>query len=213
MPAVAPADGVLRPETPVAEAFPDLATVQFAAAPSRGVERPPSDLDFDDDGFGDFAGTERLGQARVLAGPLAPPGQSSKRSVRYGLLTGAALLLALLALVPLLLLRSDPEEMTSTPKVPAAGGPQGGDVQVELAAPTDLTDKVELTWRATRELDFAVVIAAEGEKARVLLAERNHTMTVDVEPGRKYCFLVQASDGDQVYESDPVPLRGASCRK
>jgi hypothetical protein len=38
-------------------------------------------------------------------------------------------------------------------------------------------------------------------------------MTVDVEPGRKYCFLVQATDGDEVYESEPQPLRGATCRK
>ena len=104
--------------------------------------------------------------------------------------------------------------MSTTPKLPAAGGSgPGGAVTVELAEPTDLSDKVELTWRATRDLDFAVVIAAEGESTKVLLAERNHTMTVDVEPDRKYCFMVQATDGDRVYESKPQPLRGASCRK
>jgi hypothetical protein len=165
-----------------------------------------------DDGFGDDFGTAR--RATVLAGPLAPPEQPNRRLIRYDLLAGAALVLALLALVPLLLLRGDPEEMSSTPQVPAAGGADSaGEVTVELAEPTDLTDEVQLSWKATRELDFAVVVAAEGEKTRVLLAERNHSITVDVEPGLKYCFMIQASDGDRVYESEPQPLRGATCQK
>jgi hypothetical protein len=165
-----------------------------------------------EDGFGDdFGGVRR---AAVLAGPLTPPEQPGRRLIRYDLLAGVALLLALLALVPLLLLRGDPDEMSSTPRVPSAGGGgSAGEVTVELAQPTDLTDKVQLSWKATRELDFAVVVAAEGEETRVLLADRNHSMTVDIEPGLKYCFLVQASDGDRVYESDPQPLRGATCRK
>jgi len=165
-----------------------------------------------DDGFGDdFGGVRR---ATVLAGPLAPPDQPGRRLIRYDLLAGAALLLALLALVPLLLLRGDPDEISSTPRVPPAGGADpAGQVTVELAEPTDLSDKVRLNWKATRDLDFAVVVAAEGESAQVLLAERNHSMTVEVEPGRKYCFMIQASDGDRVYESEPQPLRGATCRK
>lgn len=162
---------------------------------------------FDFDTFGDDFGK----RATVLAGP--PPDQPSRRLIRYDLLAGAALLLALLALVPLLLLRGDPDEISSTPKLPAAGGTGATDVTVELAEPTDLTDKVQLSWKATRDLDFAVVVAAEGEKARVLLAERSNSMTIEVEPGLKYCFMIQASDGDQVYESEPQPLRGASCRK
>jgi hypothetical protein len=150
----------------------------------------------------------------LLAGPLAPPDQPGRRLIRYDLLAGAALVLALLALVPLLLLRGDPDEMSTSPTLPAAGGSgAAGGVTVELAEPTDLSDKVQLSWKSTRELDFAVVVAAEGEKTKVLLAERNHSMTIDVEPDRKYCFMIQASDGDRVYESKPQPLRGASCRK
>jgi len=184
-------------------------TVEFSAPRRFGSGR--GELDFDD-GFGDdFGGARR---ATVLAGPLAPPDQPTRRLIRYDLLAGAALLLALLALVPLLLLRDDPDEMSSTPRVPPAGGADpGGRVTVELAEPTDLTDKVQLTWKATRDLDFAVVVAAEGESTQVLLAERNHSMTVQVEPGRRYCFMVQASDGDRVYESEPRPVRGATCRK
>jgi hypothetical protein len=135
----------------------------------------------------------------VLAGP--PPQRRNRRTIRYDLLAAAALILALLVLVPLLLLRRHPDTL------PPAG------VTVELAAPTDLTDKVRLTWTASRDLDFTVVVVAEGEGTRVLLAERNHSMTVGVEPGTKYCFVVQASDGARVYESEPQPLRGATCQK
>lgn len=190
-----------------------LATIEFPLPRPPGVVLGGSrrDLEFDD-GFGDDFGNAR--RATVLAGPLTPPEQPHRRLVRYDLLAGIALVLALLALVPLLLLRSDPDEMSSTPKLPTAGGADpAGDVTVELAQPTDLTDKVRLDWKATRDLDFAVVVAAEGESTRVLLAERNHSMTIDVKPGLKYCFLVQASDGDQVYESEPQPLRGATCHK
>lgn len=186
-----------------------LVTVEFSAPRRSGVVLGGGrgEFDFEDD----FGGVRR---AAVLAGPLTPPEQPGRRLIRYDLLAGVALLLALLALVPLLLLRGDPDEMSSTPRVPAAeGAGSAGEVTVELAQPTDLTDKVQLNWKATRELDFAVVVAAEGEDTRVLLAERNNSMTVDIEPGRRYCFLIQASDGDRVYESDPQPLRGATCRK
>lgn len=198
------------PGGPLAE-WPPSAPLPLAPPPTPAtVEFRKAPREHDDDGFSDFSADR---QATVLAAPLAPPGQGNRRQIRYDLLAGAALVLALLALVPLLLLRGDPEEISSTPKVPTAGD-AGSDVTVELSTPTDLADKVRLSWRATRELDFAVVVAAEGEEqARVLLAEQNHTMTVDVEPGRRYCFLVQATDGDRVYESEPVALRGASCRK
>jgi hypothetical protein len=206
-----PVDGVFQAEAPVTEAFPlpQLATVRFAASP--GVARRGAELDFDDDGFGDFGDSRRLGQAKVLASPLAPPGQSPRRMIRYDLLAGVALLLALLALVPLLLLRGDPEELATTPRVPAAGGAAAPDVTVELDPPTDLNTKVKLTWTASADFDFAVVVAGEGEKRRWVLAERNHSMTIPVKPGVKYCFLVQATDGDQTYDSEPVAVRGATC--
>ena len=208
-----PAVASVQPEAPLLPLAPPpirvpddkLVTVEFAVPRRAGGAR--GEFGFEDD----FGGIRR---AAVLAGPLTPPEQPGRRLIRYDLLAGIALLLALLALVPLLLLRGDPDEMSSTPRVPAAEGVgSGGEVTVELAQPTDLTDKVQLSWKATRELDFAVVVAAEGEDTRVLLADRNHSMTVDIEPGRKYCFMIQASDGDRVYESEPQPLRGATCRK
>ncbi len=172
-----------------------------------GTRRPTET----DDGFADDFGV--AGRTTVLAGPLERPDQPTRRLIRYDLLAGAALVLALLALVPLLLLRGDPEEISTTPRVPSANGVDTGAVTVELAEPTDLRSAVQLSWKATRDLDVAVVVAGEGQRTRVLLAEREHSMTVDVDPQRKYCFLVQASDGDRVYESEPRPLRGAVCQK
>jgi hypothetical protein len=177
-----------------------------------------SAFDFGDDDFADFADFGGAGRApaKVLAGPLAPPGQAPKRLIRYDILAGAALLLALLALVPLLLLRGDPDEISSTSQLPPTvrDGGGAGDVEIKLAAPTDLTDKVELNWTAPRELDFAVFVAEEEvDEPKVFFAERNHSMTVEVVPGRKYCFMVQATDGDDTYDSNFVGLRGATCRK
>jgi hypothetical protein len=48
----------------------------------------------------------------------------------------------------------------------------------------------------------------------VLVVGRKTATTVQVQPGRMYCFLVQALDGsDEVYKSEPVGLRGATCRE
>jgi eukaryotic-like serine/threonine-protein kinase len=85
-------------------------------------------------------------------------------------------------------------------------------VRLELAEPVDLGDHVVLTWTSERTLDFAVVVSTDSEPNRTLLAERNHTINVPVDPARKYCFLVRATDSDRVYQSQPKPVRGATCR-
>jgi eukaryotic-like serine/threonine-protein kinase len=188
--------------TPVVPSPPPVAVAAPVLPPTS--DRP----DFDD--F-DFAPAPAAAAPTVVFTPTPPT--RPRRLIRYDLVAGGALVIALLALVPLLLLRDEREEMPTAAQVPEASGARGGDVRVELDVPTDLTDKVKLTWRSTAELDFAVVVAAEGEAAKVHLAQRNRSMTVDVEPGRKYCFMVQATNGDKVYESIPMPLRGATCRK
>lgn len=202
----APPSGV-RSE-PATAALPAPATVEFAAQ-----RRPPAsrrDLDFDDD-FADVANPRR-GQVKVLAGPLAPPGQGAKKLFRYDLLAGAALLVALLALVPLLLLRGDPEEVSSAPRVPAAAGSADGDVEIKLAEPVDLTDKVRLSWSATEALDFVVVVAAEGKETRYKFPGRNTSITFSVELDLPHCFRIQGSDGNDTYESNIVSMRNATCK-
>lgn len=163
---------------------------------------------------GGFVAEERAPE-RTTAMFFPPPVEERKRRIRYDLLAGAGLVLALLALLPLLFLRSDPDELQTTPQIPQVGPQQSGDVKIILNEPVDLTNRVELSWRASiPELTFAVVIAAEGEEDVVRMAERNLNMTVDVRPGIQYCFLVQAveaSHEDDVYQSDPRGLRGATC--
>jgi len=147
-----------------------------------------------------------------------PPAEERTRRIRYDLLAGVGLVLALLALLPLLFLRNDPEELQTTPKIPEVNSPEPGDVEIVLNEPVDLTDKVELSWRANRdELDFMVIIAtAGGEDPESRFAERNKSITVDVQPGVQYCFLVQgveATHRDDVYESNTRGLRGATCTR
>ena len=76
-----------------------------------------------------------------------------------------------------------------------------------------MTDEVQLTWTAPPNLDFGVVVAAEGKETRVDIVGRVRTVNVAVERGLKYCFKVQGSDGDRVYHSESVPFRGATCRE
>lgn len=188
------------------------------ARPPTVAERHPFGLDDAPRNTGEFAdfAPEQRAPERTTAMFFPPPVEERKRRIRYDLLAGAGLVLALLALVPLLFLRNDPEELRTTPQIPEVGAHQPGDVEIILNEPVDLTDKVELSWRANKsELDFMVLIAAEGEEdVESMFAERNLTATVDVRPGIQYCFLIQAveaSHKDDVYESDPRGLRGATC--
>lgn len=92
-----------------------------------------------------------------------------------------------------------------TPSAPAPN------VRLELAPPNDLSTHVQLTWRADGELDFAVVIAGERLETRTLAAHRQRTMDVPVDPARRYCFQIRATDGSHVYTTEPAAIRGATC--
>ncbi len=102
--------------------------------------------------------------------------------------------------------RSTPAPPTSASTVKAAS-------QVELATPIDHGSTVDLAWRAPDGYDSAVVVAGETGEAKTTFVRRQRTMTVAVEPGRKYCFLIQITDGEAVRESEPRPIRGATCRR
>ncbi|MBB5851287.1 serine/threonine protein kinase [Amycolatopsis umgeniensis] len=102
--------------------------------------------------------------------------------------------------------RSSSAPPTSAPTVKTVS-------QVELAAPIDHGSTVELAWRAPDGFDSAVVIAGETGEPKTTFVRRQRTMNVAVEPGRKYCFLIQITDGESVRESEPRPIRGATCRK
>ncbi|MFI7677964.1 serine/threonine protein kinase [Actinophytocola sp. NPDC049390] len=95
---------------------------------------------------------------------------------------------------------------TTAPETTAAP-----DIGLEVTKVDDLGDRVDLTWAAEGDLDFSVVVAGEKIDTMVLVANRQREMTVPVDPGRKYCFQIRATDSREIYTSEPVPIRGARC--
>ncbi|WP_328644823.1 protein kinase [Amycolatopsis sp. NBC_00348] len=169
---------------------------------------------------------DRGDSARSFAGDRDEPGRSlvavsgpasrPRRSGRLGVLLGVPALVAVVVVVAVVLLRDDPAPLTPAPAAPppaassAAASSASGPALV-LDPPADGGSYVDLTWHATGTLEFAVIVAAEGEPAKTRYADRNRTLRVPVDPGRKYCFLVQATDGTHTVESQPQPFRGATC--
>ncbi|MFY1688265.1 serine/threonine protein kinase [Plantactinospora sp. WMMB782] len=181
---------------------PDLAA---AACPST-----------DDAALDDFAGAQPAGSVTdpppgepIVAVGSAPP---ARRPRRAALLAGAAGVTLLATSAALLVDR--PAELTVPPPGPAVAGdrpPTPPAVRLELSAATDRGNVVELSWRSSEPMDFAVVVAVEGERARVLLARRETSYRVPVDPVRRYCFRVQGSDGARVVQSEARAIRGANC--
>lgn len=141
------------------------------------------------------------------------PGIAWWPALAAGLVAAVGALIA----IPMLTSKQDPR-----PALPLANAPSSGqlppaerapvpDVHLALAAPADLGTQIKLTWTAEGNLDFAVVVGAERIPPMVLTAHRNRTMSVPVDPARKYCFQIRATDGNHVYETPPVPIRGAVC--
>ncbi len=85
------------------------------------------------------------------------------------------------------------------------------DVGLVVTTVDDLGDHVELTWEAEGDLDFSVVVAGENIDTMVLVANRAREMRVPVDADRKYCFQIRATDGRDIFTSEPVPIRGARC--
>jgi hypothetical protein len=85
---------------------------------------------------------------------------------------------------------------------------------LELAEPEDHGNEVELNWTsALADVDYAVIVAPEGEPNHAILAARLHTATVRVDPLQRYCFEVRATDGRTVYTSLSQSIRGAVCSR
>ncbi|RZQ65869.1 protein kinase domain-containing protein [Amycolatopsis suaedae] len=85
-------------------------------------------------------------------------------------------------------------------------------VAVDLAEPVDGGAHVDLRWQAPDGFDVAVIVAAEHQPTKVHLVSRARSTRLPVEPGRTYCFQVQATDGQRTVESTPRAIRGATCR-
>jgi hypothetical protein len=138
------------------------------------------------------------------------PPVPAKRRGWPGVVAGMAASSAVVA-AGLFFLLPRPAPMTA----PAGGAPQptspAAPAGLILADPTDSTTYVDLSWQAPQGMTFGVVVAAENEETRVVIANQSRTMRIPVEPNRKYCFQIQATDGRQVLQSEAKPLRGAFC--
>ncbi|WP_225440227.1 serine/threonine protein kinase [Amycolatopsis eburnea] len=180
---------------------------------------PAADVDFDD-----FAEEPRPAASapaplppsgrtliRTFGGPPQRPASPTRR--RTAVSAGAAVVVAGLAVLPFF---TGPEEVTGhalpiAPVAQPATTPTAPDVHLSLAQPADLGDRVRLTWQADGDLDFAVVVAGERIDTMVLVAHRQRAMEVPIDPARRYCFQIRATDGRNVYTSTPIPIRGGHC--
>jgi serine/threonine protein kinase len=144
--------------------------------------------------------------------PETPPARPVRRRW-YAALSVVAVPAVVLAVV--LWPRATPEPPPTNSLPPPIGGAE--ETVVELNEPTDLGDKVALSWTSTDDrLYFAVRFWPEGEPGRTVPVGFGNTKTVDVDPdpARKYCFLVRGTKGgDEIYESQTEDLRGAVCHR
>ncbi|MBG6135882.1 serine/threonine protein kinase [Longispora fulva] len=183
------------PVSPVAD--PVDPAPRTATPPATGT--PPGD------------GSARRTLVKTFGGP---GGTRGPRARRPAILVGIAAAVVTLTVIPLTLLPRDKPAGHDQAAPAVRVAPEvtvGARMRLELAPPTDEGTQVQLSWQTDADLDFAVVVAGEQLQNMVLVAHRTHTMRVPVDPDRKYCFLIRGTDGQRIYTSDPVPIRGARC--
>jgi hypothetical protein len=215
-PAARPADAAR-----VAAWFDHVRGRSTAVPPALNPLAPPAahrDTDFDSfAGRPETAPPRQFPQGRTLVYSVSGTAtqEEPRRNGRWKVLAGigAAAVAAGVAAAVLTVGDNDstataPPPTTTTTVPESSAAP---DIGLSVTELNDLGDRVELTWRADGELDFSVVVAGENIDTMVLVANRKHEMTVPVDQGRKYCFQIRATDGRQIYTSDPVPIRGARC--
>ncbi|MCE6996017.1 protein kinase [Saccharothrix sp. S26] len=143
---------------------------------------------------------------------VTPDRKKSDRTGKAGMVAGIAGALALFAAAPFLLLREDaPPPSPAAPTVNAPGGDTG--VQIELEVVEDTGEQVRLAWRSSAKLDYVVIVAPDGQPNWNTGPLREQTTNIKVEPGRKYCFELQGTDGNEVYHSQLKGIRDAVCAK
>lgn len=148
----------------------------------------------------------------VIAPPAAP-----RRPGRTALVSGTVALTVVVgaAIAYFTISAREPVSqapVSTPPAVPATGVPESS--PIALREPTDKGTSVELAWSGPAGWEYAVSIAEEGAAtpADVKLVSTETTFTVDVDPGKQYCFQVQGSpDGSQVGVSEVRAIRGAKC--
>ena len=154
---------------------------------------------------------------RPLGAPILDYGPEHAKSHRKGktwLIAGVAAGAVVLAGALVFVLQNRPNELSVPPAStdPVITTPTANPVQVDLADPVDRGTSVELSWRGSEStLHYAVIVAGADLPRKTYLVESGTTYRVGVEPGRQYCFVVQATDSVHPYESQSKGIRGAHC--
>ncbi|MFC4003773.1 protein kinase [Prauserella oleivorans] len=146
------------------------------------------------------------------------PGEASRKRPRTGVVVGALGVLAVLAVVVVALLLTRPPQL-DVPEVPQAAvgslappPTTAPPVRLEFDDPVDRGEYVELSWRSSEPLDFAIIVAAEGRREHdTIFVQRNTEYRLKIDPTLAYCFRIQGASSAGFYESQAKPLRGATC--
>ena len=154
---------------------------------------------------------------RPLGAPILDYGPEHAKAHRKGktrLIVGVAAGAAVLAATLVFVLQNRPNELSVPPAStgPMLGTPTADPVRVDLADPVDHGTYVELSWLSTKStLNYAVIVAGADLPRKTYYVTSGTTYRADVEPGRPYCFVVQATDSVHPYESQSKGIRGAHC--
>ncbi|GAB3712302.1 hypothetical protein GCM10027598_18770 [Amycolatopsis oliviviridis] len=187
--------------------FDDFAEVPRPAVPARPVHAAPAPVQ-----VVQAPPTGGRTLIREFSGPL-----KTRRGIplRPIALAGAGVLVAGLAVAPLFLgpAKIDGQAVPVAAAIPPPSpvSAPAPDVKLALAPPLDQSDHVQLTWTAEGELDFVVIMAGERLEPKQLVAHRQRSLDVPIDPARRYCFQLRATDGRHIYTTEPVAIRGARC--
>ncbi|MEU8234311.1 protein kinase [Actinoplanes sp. NPDC048967] len=152
---------------------------------------------------------------RPAGGPLLVFGPRRRSRLRAA--RGPAVVLALVAVAALLFRLNQPADLgiPAAPGAAPAAAPERSRpaVRLELADLTDRGDVIDLAWRSSEPLSFAILLAGEDGSTRTFLAQRATSYSVPVDPAARYCLLVQGTNGVDIYSTPPEPVRGAVCKQ
>ena len=129
-----------------------------------------------------------------------------------GLVAAVVVAVLLLALASRLAPRSGSSGAATGPGTASpVPGATAAPLAVHLVTVRDGGESAQLTWTGDPAMEYAVVVAQSGHPVDVVLVNHAHSARVPILPGRPYCFLIQATNGAEVIETDPRPIRGAVC--
>jgi serine/threonine protein kinase len=191
-----PVPAISRPDVPVS-----LATVVARLLAAETGNRPP-DAAWVVTRLADMLPQRPADEPRHISPPVPVVPPRGRRLLTVGI----GLLVLLAVMLVLVLHNNSGQRADARPADVVTTG-------IDLATPQDLTDRVVLRWTTRQTLDFAVIVEEAGRPDSYPSAQRNRTITVPVDPARKYCFLIRGTDGNQIYLSRPAPIRGATCHE